>query len=110
MAIGHNGEDICKALKVETADTPNSDIIKKLNTIDREALWLLYKSGGKVVDAVKAGPFSLTTLYAQLKRVKRITQIEPYREWGLGMLIKWLKEEDKANVRSGNEREDRASL
>lgn len=110
LAIGHNGEDICKALKVETADTPNSDIIKKLNATDREALWLLYRNGGKVVDAVKAGTFSLTTLYAQLKRVKRITQIDPYREWGLGMLIKWLKEEDKTNVGSGDEREDRASV
>ena len=65
---------------------------------------------GKVMDAVKTGPFSVTTLYAQLKRVKRITQIDPYRSWGLGLLIKWLREEEKANDRSRNERKNRPSL
>lgn len=110
LAIEHSGEDICKALKVDTADIPDSDIVKKLNNLDREALWLLYKSGGKVMDAVKAGPFSVTTLYAQLKRVKRITQIDPYRSWGLGLLIKWLAEEEKANDRSRNESKTRPSI
>ena len=110
LALDRDGEEICQAINVHNADIPNSTIIKKLNNLDREALWLLWNSGGKVADAVKAGPFSPTTLYAQLKRVKRVTQIDPYRAWGLGILIKWLEEEDKANVRSGNEREDRASL
>ena len=110
LAIGRDGEDICKALKIHTADIPNSDIVKKLNAKDREALWLLYKNDGKVIDAVKDGTFSVTTLYAQLKRVKRITQIDPYRSWGLGLLIKWLREEEKANDRSRNERKTQPSL
>jgi hypothetical protein len=111
LALERDGEEICQALKVHSADIPNKvDVIKRFNSADREALWLLYKCNGKVVDAVKAGKFSVTTLYEQLRRVKRIAQIDPYRSWGLELLITWLREEEKANDRRRNESKDRPSL
>ena len=111
LALERDGEEICQALKVHSADIPNKvDVIKRFNSADREALWLLYKCNGKVVDAVKAGKFSVTTLYEQLRRVKRIAQIDPYRSWGLELLITWLREEEKANDRRRNESQTKPSL